>query len=102
MSSATVTISNSAPVLSSVSLIPDPAYEGDSFTCSLDAEAEDADGDSISYSYAWYLNGSAVSGASSSSFSSFDRDDSVYCRVTPSDGTDSGSAMSSSTSCFRR
>jgi hypothetical protein len=92
---SSVTISNSAPVMSSVSLTPTTAYESSTLTCS--PSATDAEGDTISYSYAWYVNGSAISATSSTlTGSSFGRGDSVYCRVTPSDAGGSGTAMSSS------
>jgi len=93
--SNTITVSNTAPVVDSVSLSPDPAYEGDTLECAVDSSS-DADGDGISYTYAWSVDGSDI-GVSSFSLGSsdFDRDQAVTCTVTPSDGTDSGSAVSS-------
>lgn len=95
--SASVTILNSAPVLSSVSLTPTTAYEGDTFTCTP-GTTTDADGDSVSYSYAWTVSGLTSSVTASTLGSSyFDRDDTVFCTVTPSDGTSSGTAVDSNT-----
>ncbi len=93
--SNTLVISNTAPVITSVTLAPDPAYEGDTLTCSVDSSS-DLDGDGISYSYAWTVDGvdTGVSNFSLGS-SDFDKDQVVVCTVTPSDGTDSGSAIDS-------
>lgn len=96
MSSAAVTISNSPPVLSAVSLTPTTAYEGSTLTCA--PTASDADGDTLSYTYAWYVNSSAIAATTSTLTGTyFNSGNTVYCRVTPSDGTTSGTAMSSST-----
>ena len=94
---ASLSIDNSAPVLASVTLSPDPASIADTLSCSPSG-ASDADGDSISYAYAWLVSGvdPGVSTATIGS-SAFGRGDTVVCTVTPSDGTDSGSAMSSNT-----
>ena len=95
--SASVTIDNTAPVLDAVTLSPDPAYEGDTLTCTP-GTATDADGSSVSYSYSWLVDG-VDSGTTGSTLSStyFDRDQPVHCTVTPSDGTDDGDAVASNT-----
>ncbi|MES2645168.1 MAG: hypothetical protein V4850_37115 [Myxococcota bacterium] len=96
-SSSTVTISNTAPVVSSVTLSPTLVYTSDTITASV--SASDADADSISYTYAWYVNGvlSAATGSSLSGATYFSKTNTVYVRVTPTDGTTSGSASTSST-----
>ena len=95
--SASVTIGNTAPVLASVTLSPDPAYEGDTLTCTP-GSATDADGDSVTYTYAWKVDGTAISRTSSTLSSTyFDRGDAVVCVVTPTDGSSTGSAVTSNT-----
>jgi len=90
-----VVISNTAPVLDDVTLTPSPAWEGSTFTCSPGTAADD-DGDSVSYAYAWDVEG-VDPGISSATLSSayFDRDETVTCTVSPSDGSDSGAAVMS-------
>jgi hypothetical protein len=94
---ASLTITNSPPVLASVTLSPDPASVADTLACTP-ASASDPDGDSVSYAYTWSVSGSdpGVSAASLTN-SHFGRGDSVACTVTPSDSTDSGAAVASNT-----
>lgn len=93
---ASVTVGNAAPVMSSVTLAPDPADVSDTISCT--PAASDNDGDSISYTYAWSINGSTISTTNSSISSTwFEKGDDVVCTVTPSDSTESGTAMASST-----
>ena len=52
LNSGIIVVSNTAPVMSSVTVTPDPATAGqDDLTC--DAVATDADGDAILYTYEW-------------------------------------------------
>ena len=93
---ASVTITNSAPVLASASLSPSPAYEGDTIACTP-GSASDLDGDTVSYTYAWTVNGAAVAPTTSTLASTYwDRDDVVACTVTPTDGSRSGSSVTTS------
>ena len=94
---ASVTVGNAEPVLTSVSLTPSPAYNDSTLTCTP-GSATDNDGDSISYSYAWTISGT-TSAATSSTLSSsyFSRGDTVSCTVTPKDAYESGTAVTSST-----
>jgi hypothetical protein len=95
VSSNTVTIQNTAPVLDSASLSPNPAYESDSVACSP-GSSSDADGDSLTYSYAWTLNGGDISATSNSlTGTDFDKGDALICLVTPNDGTEDGASVSS-------
>ncbi len=97
VTSASVTVSNAAPSLSSAWISPS------TLTASTDATVQtsgfsDADGDSASYAYAWYVNGAAVSSTSSTlGAGNFVRGDRVYATVTPSDGIDTGSTVTTST-----
>ena len=90
-----IVISNSPPVLDEVTLAPDPAYEGDTLLCAPGSYADD-DGDSASFSYVWDVAG-VDPGIHTSTLSSswFDRDESVVCGVTPSDGSDAGDMVAS-------
>ncbi len=95
--SASVTIANTAPTLASVSLTPTAAYEGDTLTCTP-GTASDVDGDTVSYTYAWSVAGSTISRTSSTLSSTyFNKNQAVYCTVTPTDGTSSGTAVASNT-----
>ena len=95
--SDTLTVSNTAPSVSAVSLSPSSPATGDTLVAS--ASTSDADGDSLSLGYDWYVDGGYVASGSStlSGASYFDRDQTVSVVVTPSDGTDSGSSLTSST-----
>ncbi len=91
-----LTVSNTAPVLASVTLSTYAPTENDTITVSLGAASDD-DGDSITYSYDWYVNGSMVSTSSSLLPNRFKKADSIYVVVTPWDGADLGTPISSST-----
>ena len=94
---ASVTIQNTAPSLTSVSLTPTAPSESDTLTCTPSGGA-DADGDSVSYEYAWTVNGVLISTTTSTLGSSFwKKGDTVSCAVTPTDGVDDGAAVSSAT-----
>ena len=80
----------SPPVAPTVSVSPDPAYTGDSFTCSASG-ASDPDGDSLTTSYSWDINGVTV-GSSSSLSASTSKGDTVTCTVTVDDGSTTSSA----------
>jgi formylglycine-generating enzyme required for sulfatase activity len=91
-----VTIGNTAPVVSGVTLSPSTAYTNDTLTAS--ATTSDADGDTLSLSYDWYVEGVLVKSGTSRSLSGvayFDRDEEVYAIVSASDGATTTSATSS-------
>jgi len=93
--SDTVVVANTPPVLSGATLTPDPAYEGDTFTCTP-GSASDDDGDSVTTSYRWMVEGwdpGQTSATLDASF--FARGDNVTCLVTPHDGTDPGNEVTS-------
>ena len=46
-----LTVSNTAPVIDSVTLSPDPATTSDDLTCEV--SASDDDGDDLVYTYVW-------------------------------------------------
>lgn len=85
--SDTVTIENSAPVITSVTISPEFPTFSDPLTCT--AEATDADGDPFSLAYEWTVD-EAVLGTESTLSSGFFGGDVVLCTVTPSDPTGVG------------
>jgi formylglycine-generating enzyme required for sulfatase activity len=92
---ATVVITNTAPVVDSVTLSPENVYTNDTITAAV--TTSDEDGDALTVAYAWYVDGSIVgeSGSTISGATYFDKDDAVHVVVTPSDGTDSGDSVAS-------
>ncbi len=94
--SASLWIENTPPELASVSLSPDPAYEGDTLSCSPGA-ISDADGTtSFSYAYAWEVDGAALTITTATlDASHFSKGEAVTCTVTPHDGTDPGTPIPS-------
>jgi hypothetical protein len=89
-------VSNTAPVLSSAAVTPNPATTTDLMTCTP-GSAVDADGESISYTYSWYVNGVYTGTGSTLSASASSRGQSVWCTVTPTDGTTAGATVTSNT-----
>ncbi|MFZ5476473.1 MAG: PKD domain-containing protein [Myxococcota bacterium] len=91
-------VENSAPSLSAVTLSPATVTESTGVSCAVSG-GTDLDGDSISYTYRWYVDGTlAATGTSTSlSASNYERGDEIYVTATPTDGTDSGSAVASAT-----
>src|SRR5205807_475623 len=62
VTSAAVTVADSAPVIGSVNIVPsNPAVTG-TLTANV-VNPSDADGDAITYSYQWCKNGQAITGA---------------------------------------
>lgn len=96
LTSAAVSVDNSPPELDSVTLSTTSPQEGDTITATLGA-ATDADGDRITYKYSWRVNGVEVSTATSLGGADFDKGDSIELVVTPTDGTDDGDPVTSST-----
>ena len=94
---ASVVIANTAPSLAALSLTPDPAYEGDTLSCTAGATT-DADGDAVGLTYDCAVSGSPLGYDSATlEASAFDRGDTVTCSATPSDGTDDGATRTSTT-----
>ena len=99
----TVTISNTVPVISSLTVTPATVYTDD--IIQVTATATDADGDPLTYSWDWYVDdGSGFTsvqtntGLSSDSLDGvyhFDKDDQVYVTLTVSDGSTTTSQTSS-------
>jgi hypothetical protein len=86
-----VTIQNSAPSISSVSVTPTTVYTNTTLTATPSGWS-DPDGDPPGYEYQWKKGGVNIGGATSSTLTgaNFDKDDVITCEVTPWDGTDTG------------
>ena len=98
VSSSAVTVVNTAPEVTDISLSPSSPDTLDTLSASV--STSDADGDSVSVSYTWYVDGSEVSGETTASLDGadhFDKDQVVAVVVVPNDGTDDGDASTSST-----
>lgn len=90
-----LTVTNTLPVVSSVSLSPSSPTTDSTITAS--ASALDVDGDSVTLAYAWTVNGLAVSPTTSTLAGTwFSKHDVVRVSVTPNDGSGSGTALVSS------
>jgi len=82
-------ITNSAPVIDSVSLSPASPRTNDTLTASV--AAHDPDGDALTYTYEWLRNGATIAGATGPSLDlsvagNGDKGDTITARVTASDG----------------
>lgn len=102
VASSAVTVSNSAPVVAAVGLSSTTPSTDDALTATATG-VSDADGDAVDLAWAWSVNGTTVrevSGSASSDTlpsSSFAKGDTVVVTVTPTDGTDAGTAVLSAT-----
>ena len=92
--SASATIGNTAPVLDGVTVTPSDPSAADTLSCDA-GTATDADGDSVTVAYSWSINGEDAGVSEATLTGSFEAGDSIGCTATPSDGTDSGSTVTS-------
>jgi hypothetical protein len=94
--SPAATVANTPPVVTSVTLSPNPVTTEKTLTASV--VTADDDGDTVSPRFAWTVDGTAVSPTTATLDGTlwFDRDDRVVVSVTPFDGTDSGTASTAS------
>ena len=92
-----VTIQNSLPVVSNVSLSPDHVKTNDLITATV--ESHDADGDRLTFSYDWFVNGKVMEDETGATLdgSHFTRGDRVTVWVTPHDDEDDGEVIDSNT-----
>jgi alpha-tubulin suppressor-like RCC1 family protein len=94
-STATVTISNDIPEINSIVLTPSVVQTETLVSPTI--SSTDADNDGVFYQYSWYVNGSYVTNSSQLHGTAFfDRGDTIYLEVVPSDGIDSGTLYTSS------
>ena len=98
-----ITISNTAPTAPTISLTPSAPIEGsDDLVCTIIGTSSDADGDSISYGFSWTVDGNPYNNVSTNpststvSASATTSGEEWICTVTPSDGTDDGTASDAS------
>ncbi len=97
ITSSALTIDNAVPTVDSVSLTPTSATETSTLTCAS-VGADDADGDGVNEAMAWIVNGVTLSASTSTlTGSDFSKGDSVVCTITPDDGIDVGSTVTSNT-----
>ncbi len=89
-----VVVVNTAPVVDEVSITPDPAYSDDILDCAT-VGYYDADGDADVSTYEWFINGTSVA-TTVKLTSGFVKGDEVTCEVTPDDGEETGTVVSSS------
>ena len=96
------TVTNTAPVINSVTVTPNPATVGqDDLTCSV--SGSDADGDALFYTYEWsdstgvQQTTTLVSDTTDVFLTSGLTEDTWTCEVTPYDGTDYGASQIGST-----
>ncbi len=93
--SDSLTISNTPPVVSYVSV--SPANPTTDSTLTASTSASDADGDTVSLGYAWSVNGLSVASTTSTlSGTWFSKHDVVRVSVTPSDADGAGAPLVSS------
>ena len=93
---ASTTITNTAPVVSTPSLSPATAYTNDTLTATV--TTSDAEGDSLTVTYDWNVGGASVQDSTDNTLSGasyFDKDQVVFVIVTADDGTDTTSVTSS-------
>jgi hypothetical protein len=91
---AFVDILNSVPTVSSATILPTEVREADTMTCAGHG-FHDVDDDPEGYRYQWLVDGVDVGTAATLDGTSFDRGQSVVCRLTPFDGRDDGAPVDS-------
>ncbi len=84
-----VIIENSAPVITGMTLTPEPAFTDDTLTCT--ATTTDADSDYVTTSFTWLVDGLDPGPVGPTlDGSNFSRDQVVRCTAIPDDGLDLG------------
>jgi hypothetical protein len=89
-------VENTPPTLAGISLDPADPSVADTVSVVLGASA-DADGDTVSFAHAWTVNGAAAGTDATLSLAGYTRGQAVEVTVTPFDGEDAGTAVSSGT-----
>ena len=93
--SSIITVSNSVPSFSGAELTPTSAYEADTLSC-MGTGSYDADGDTVTSTYTWDVSGVTIASTSATITGSFfNKGDTVTCHVTPTDGSASGTTITS-------
>lgn len=94
VATASVTIQDSPPVISLLSLSPEAPTVEDPIEAAV--SSADADGETVVYSYAWTVNGIAHPSSGSSISTGYAKADEVQVVVTPVAGGESGATRSAS------
>ena len=87
---------NTPPTINLVSISPSIVYTDTTITAT--ASSSDVDGDNVTLTYSWSVDGSVVQTGSADTLDGsihFDKDQSVSVSVTPNDGTEDGTPVSS-------
>ena len=92
--SASVSVGNAAPTLTSVTVTPDPATVTETLTCTASGFS-DPDGDPDLTTFRWTVDGLDV-GAGETLSGGFAKGDTVVCEATPFDGLSTGEPVSGS------
>jgi hypothetical protein len=82
---------NCTPVVTNVTISPDPTYTGDTLTCAYDFFDGDGDGDGSFI--VWEVNGAAAATGSTYAGGTFVEGDTIGCVITPFDLTALGSEV---------
>ncbi len=96
ITSGTVTVANTPPTVTSALILPSTPNESDTITVTPSGWSDD-DGDTEGYQYSWTVDGSLVSSATSISGSDFDAGDNISLELTPWDGEQAGTPVTSNT-----
>ena len=91
---ASITIGNTAPEITSITITPNPPSLQDVLSCNV--STSDVDNESVSVSYQWYINGNLQSSNSNSLSGPFQQNDTITCKATPNDGDDLGATVEDS------
>ena len=91
---ASVTIGNAPPTVSTPSISPATLYTSSSPTCG-GAVGSDPDGDAVTVAVSWSVNGSPSGSGTTLPSSAIVKNDTVECTATPSDGTSTGASVTS-------
>ena len=91
---AVITIGNTPPEITSVSITPNPPALQDTLVCNV--SSSDIDNDFVNISYQWFINGNLQSSSTNSLEGPFQQNDTISCEATPDDGDDLGTMMSDS------
>jgi len=96
VTSPTLLIQNTPPVLSSATVDPPTGNRYTEFSC-LEGVATDADGDVVSTAIVWLVDGVVIAGETAATYTPDDQvpGAGVACRVTPSDDEVAGSPITS-------
>ena len=89
-----VTIGNAPPIISGLSASPGEIYTNTDVTCIV--TTEDPDDDTVSIHYDWFINGPLVAtGGNTLDSDMFVKGDLLSCLVTPNDGEQDGTSITS-------